>query len=152
MNALPSNDSTEYVGDEISVLINTQTLINSQRNGQCVAELAHSTWRHIDEALAPVIGARGVIALYKRSLRLAQAEYPWLTDVHDATHLPSEFFALRSALLQQSEDKAVAASAALQQIFYGLLSSFIGNSLTRELLASVFRSNAVNEFRNGYLS
>ena len=35
-------------------------------------------WRHIDAALAPIVGSLGVATLYRRCLFLTGKTYPWL--------------------------------------------------------------------------
>lgn len=103
-----------------------------------IADTAISTWRDIDAALSPIIGQRGVAALYKRSLDLTRADYPWLAAVHDAALQPGEFAALRTALLQRTSTDAAAANGALLRTFGNLLSNLIGGSLTERLLGFVW--------------
>lgn len=64
-------------------------------DSQQIATTAVKTWHDIHAALLPVIGPRGVCALYQRSLHQARVDFPWLGPVH-ATALDSgEFDALR---------------------------------------------------------
>lgn len=99
-----------------------------------VADSALSIWREIDACLAPVIGRRGVEALFQRSLHLVERDYPWLLAAHSAANELSDFTALWQALGLQTCIKAVAGNAALLNAFYSLLINLIGESLTRQLL------------------
>lgn len=99
-----------------------------------VADSAFGIWREIDVCLAPVIGRRGVAALFQRSLHLVEPEYPWLLAAHSAVNEPSDFSVLRRALCSQTYAKAVAGNAALLNAFYNLLINLVGESLTRQLL------------------
>lgn len=107
-------------------------------DSQQIATTAVTTWHDIHAALLPVIGPRGVCALYQRSLHQARVDFPWLGPVH-ATALDSgEFDALRKALLHQPSTVAADAHNALLAAFYGLLGNLIGESLTERLLSVVW--------------
>ena len=99
-----------------------------------LADAAVSLWRDMSDALSPIIGPRGVAALYKRSLYLTRGEYPWLADAHEGVVLQGDYKLLHKALVQQEGPHAAAANAALLQTFYDLLRSLIGESLTERLL------------------
>jgi hypothetical protein len=103
-----------------------------------IADKTVSMWHDIDAVLSPIIGQRGVAALYKRSLYLVRADYPWLAVVHEGALKPDEFAALQTALLQQTSSNAATASGALLQTFFDLLTNLIGKSLTERLLRSVW--------------
>jgi hypothetical protein len=95
---------------------------------------AVSTWRHIYAALAPVIGKRGVAALYERSLHLVRAEYPWLTSVYEREVELGAFRPLQAVLALQTHSDAAATQGALLHAFADGLSTLIGGSLTDRLL------------------
>ncbi|MEO6022677.1 MAG: hypothetical protein ABIP64_06105 [Burkholderiales bacterium] len=103
-----------------------------------IADIAISTWQGVYAALSRIIGHRGIAALYKRSLYLTRADYPWLTAEHEDGLEPGKFTALHTALLQQTSSNAAAAHVALLQIFHDLLVSLIGASLSERLLRSVW--------------
>ena len=108
--------------------------VTGSDSGQ-VADNALGIWREIDASLAPVIGRRGVAALYQRSLHLVRREYPWLLAAHSAaTGFGDDFSELQQALDLQTCTESIAANTALLNAFYGLLISLIGESLTRRLL------------------
>jgi hypothetical protein len=104
------------------------------------AQTAHSlavTLQDIDAALAPIIGSRGVAALYQRSLHLAAKTHPWLAGAHEFAQAAIDFAALKSVVAQQSDADAALGSHALLQTFHQLLGSLIGAGLTERLLRDV---------------
>jgi hypothetical protein len=94
-------------------------------------------WRDIDAALSPIIGPRGVAALFKRSLLLTGMAHTSLVTAHDDADTLGNFAALRATLEQQSSANAIATNDALLQKFFDLLSNLIGESLTERLFHSV---------------
>ena len=107
-------------------------------NAGQTADAAVATWRDIYDVLSPIIGQRGVTALYKRSLYLSRDDYPWLAAVAEGALQASDFTRLRTALAQQSSANAAAANSALLHAFTELLTNLIGASLTERLLLSVW--------------
>ena len=103
-----------------------------------VAKTVASTLRGIQQELAPIIGQRGVAALYKRSLHLAKARFAWLPEPHASALDALDLMPLTTVLAQRSADEAAAAGARLLQDFDDLLVTLIGPSLTRRLLRSVW--------------
>jgi hypothetical protein len=106
-------------------------------NAEQIADAAVATWCDVDAALSPVIGHRGVAALYKRSLHLTRAAHACLAPVHEGELQPGEFGALHATLSQQTSQDAAAAHGALLQAFCDLLTHLIGASLTEQLLRAV---------------
>lgn len=105
---------------------------------QGIADAAVAVWTVIDGALSPVIGARGNAALYKRSLHLARAQYPWLAAAYEGAVQPGDYGALRAALAQQTATQASQAHEELLRIFHDLLADLIGRSLTERLLQAAW--------------
>jgi hypothetical protein len=103
-----------------------------------IAETAANTWRQVESALAPIIGRRGVSALYKRSLYLARVHHPCLTALYASTGQLEEVIGLQAALSQQTAADAQAAHDALLRTFHDLLSNLIGPSLTQRLLGPIW--------------
>lgn len=89
-------------------------------------------------ALAPVVGARGVAALYKRTLFLASETHPWLAAAFAAAAEPGDFTSLRVALSQQDGAEAAAAQQQVLQALHQLLDQLIGPALTGRLLHTVW--------------
>ncbi|XVJ71897.1 MAG: hypothetical protein HEQ39_15200 [Rhizobacter sp.] len=92
----------------------------------------------MDAVLTPIIGPRGVAALYKRSLHLNRHRHACLGDVAQAVQTSIDTAPLRSALALQNPGDAAAIGAALFQTFYELLTTLVGLSLTERLLRSVW--------------
>jgi len=107
-----------------------------------VADAIVAVWREIDQALHPIIGHRGVAALYNRSLKLTAAAYPWLAQGHAGALAALDPTALRAALVRQAPDAAAAAGNALFETFRDLLASLVGESLTQRLLHTVWDHTA----------
>jgi len=107
-----------------------------------IADKAVSIWRDVDAALSPVIGQRGVAALFKRSLSLTRPAHAWLAAVQEGADRPGDFAALKTALSQQTSSDAVAANGELLQKFLDLLTHLIGESLTARLLRSVWDNSS----------
>ncbi|MBL8264066.1 MAG: hypothetical protein JNM58_16755 [Xanthomonadaceae bacterium] len=89
-------------------------------------------------ALTPIVGPRGVAALYKRSLFLASHEHPVLLGLHATVQQNIDLSALTATLMPLSETDATQVGATLLSSFYELLSSLIGPSLTERLLHSLW--------------
>ena len=106
-----------------------------------IADAVVSTWQSVDAALAPMIGGRGVAALYVRSLHLVRNAHPWLAAAHQAPQTEMDIELLRAAVAQQESARAAAGAGAHLQSLSELLGSLIGPSLAGQLLAPVW-SNA----------
>ncbi len=103
-----------------------------------IADSTAVAWQAIEVALTPIIGPRGVAALYKRSLHLNRHRHACLGDVAQAVQTSIDTAPLTSALAQQSPRDAAAMGAALFQTFYELLTTLVGPLLTERLLRSVW--------------
>ncbi len=104
-----------------------------------VADTVAALWHEIDEALHPIIGRRGVAALYHRSLTLTRVDHPWLDEGHAGVQAAAlDPTALKAALAAQASAQALAGGSALFQSFHALLASLVGASLTDRLLRSVW--------------
>lgn len=107
-----------------------------------VADAILAVWAEIDQALNPIIGHRGVAALYNRSLNLTAARYPWLAAGHQGVLAAVDLGALKAALAQRAPAEAAVGGSALLQSFHALLCSLVGASLTDRLLVSVWAQPA----------
>jgi len=103
-----------------------------------VADAVVAIWLEIDQVLHPIIGQRGVAALYNRSLHLAAVTYPWLAIDKPGFPVQVDPSALRSALAQRTAAEAAVGGNALFHAFHELLASLVGASLTDRLLRSVW--------------
>ena len=102
-----------------------------------------NAWRDIDAALSPIIGQRGVAALYQRSLHLNRVGHASgaaagnsLGAALDIATL--DIAVLRAALAHRTPDEAAAVGGAILQTLHELLTDLIGASLTERLLRSVW--------------
>lgn len=105
-----------------------------------IAEQVIALWRGISDALSPIIGPAGIVALYQRSVFLTRGRHPSLHDAGVLASAPDEFAPLRAALLPLSGVDAAHTAAALVHTFRDLLTHLIGDSLTERLLRSVWSS------------
>jgi len=112
--------------------------VSDGADAEQVAEAIVAIWLEIDQALHPIIGHRGVAALYNRSLHLTAVAYPWLAIDQPAVPAAVDPSGLRSALVQQSAAEAAAGGSALLLTFHELLASLVGAPLTDRLLRSVW--------------
>lgn len=106
-------------------------------NASQAALTAQNTWVHIDAALSPIVGTRGVAGLFKRSLALTRTCHPLLAEVYEGPLAPGDYEPLRRALAENSVAGATAANIALLETFNDLLTRLIGPSLTERLLQPV---------------
>jgi hypothetical protein len=128
--------------DEIaaSLTLASGTIAHPER---VAAEVA-ATWRDIDEALTPIIGKRGVAALYGRSVHLARQAHPWLASAEAGAPATMDLGVLVSMLSAQTAAEAAAGGGRLLHAFHELLTNLIGASLTERLLRSVWARFLVN--------
>ncbi|NRF65697.1 hypothetical protein HLB44_01735 [Aquincola sp. S2] len=103
-----------------------------------IAAAVIATWREIDAALSPIIGTRGVAALYRRSLHLTAATHRWITVQPEVLPPEMDLAGLQSMIALQSSADAAAGSTALFQAFHELLGSLVGPALTERLLRTVW--------------
>lgn len=94
-------------------------------------------WQEIDTALNSVIGRRGVVALYQRSLYLTAQTYPWLASSHEGLQASIDLTHFESLLIHQKAADLILGGTLLFENFHGLLVGLVGPSLTEQLLRSV---------------
>jgi len=103
-----------------------------------IAESIAATCLAMDGALAPIIGRRGVAALYERSLHLSSRTHAWLAAAQEGNPSSVDGATLTQLLAQQTSAEAAAAGALLLQTFLDLLTALLGSSLTQRLLHSAW--------------
>ena len=140
---------------EICTLGKQATLVRLATNGvepRRIADSAVAIWFDVSTALTPVIGVRGVEALYRRSVNLVRADYPWLHAAYENGPDQGSFVVLYTALSEQSPTTAASANGALLEAFYQVLENLIGGPLTIRLLRSALDNgsadNAVKEIKS----
>jgi hypothetical protein len=124
--------------DSRKVATTLERLAAQGANTKRIAEAVVSTWQAIDAALAPVIGGKGVEALYGRSLYLVRERHPWLAAANEGAGSQMDLDLLGSALAQQESFTAATAAGDHLESLYELLRSLIGPSLTGQLLRSAW--------------
>ena len=111
-------------------------LPSSGQNAQAII----TAWHAIDDALTPVIGPRGLVALYLRSLHLTASD-PGLATADGlgklAVNAATTPALLQALIARQSPAAAAAIGNTFLQVFYSQLSGLIGPSLTERLLRAV---------------
>ena len=103
-----------------------------------IAGAVTSAFQGIDQALTPIIGKRGVAALYKRTVHLAGRTHSWLAVPMEGVPTAMDVAALTGALEARTAADAAAAGALLLQTFHDLLTTLVGPSLTERLLRPVW--------------
>ena len=99
-----------------------------------VAAAARRAYDDLVRVSAPLIGTAGVEALTGRALHLAQREYPWLVKPPEPGQTEGPFVQVVAGLEQQDPAAATEAAVEVFATLTGLLSTFIGESLTVGLL------------------
>lgn len=117
--------------------------IDAHASPQQVADMVVATWEAIELALSPIIGRRGVAALYRRCLFIARQEFQWLAGAANDEPAISSFSTLQHVLGQQDSSAAIAASCLLLDTLHELLASLVGSSLTERLLCSVWANSSI---------
>ena len=116
-----------------------------------IANAMVSIWLEIEASLAPVIGRRGMAALYQRCLCLTVASHPWL-PVPAEVPLTLDLPALQASVARQASAEALRGGSTLLHTFCELLGSLIGTSLARRLLGPLWESPADDAPREGLRS
>jgi hypothetical protein len=98
--------------------------------GSATREAASQVYDKLHAHLALLLGATGVRSLLRRSARLREVEFPELGQVG----VVDSGAALATGLASLSAHHANDAAAALFATLLALLSTFIGDRLTREVL------------------
>jgi hypothetical protein len=109
-----------------------------QADAAQVAQAMAAVWHDAAAALTPIIGSRGLAALYSRCLHVAGMQHPWL--LRDDVGLPAapEPAALPALLARQSDAEAAAGASHFLQTFHDLLVSLIGPVLVLRLLRTAW--------------
>jgi hypothetical protein len=103
-----------------------------------IAAAVLAIWDEIDDALTPIVGPLGLVALYRRSVHLSATQHPWLAGRDEGVLTDTDPAVLKSVLAQRSSAEAAAGGSAFLNTFRELLVSLIGPSLTARRLRSVW--------------
>jgi len=112
--------------------------LSSGESAQKVADTVVDLWLQIDQALHPIIGRRGVTALFNRSMKVTGTRHPWLMEGHQHLLATIDVETLRATFAKQAGAEAAAGGSALFHTFHELLASLVGAALTNQLLGSVW--------------
>ena len=107
-------------------------------DASAIADATLNTWRRMADRLVPVIGARGVDALFSRSLHVTSKTFPWLAMAGNDGSNAALMTDLKARLADQETAAAAEASHALLVNLTELLTTLIGASLTERLLTPVW--------------
>lgn len=99
-----------------------------------IAATAERLFEQLARHVTPLIGGLGVAAIYGRSLRLTQRQFPALATTPVSGDLDGLFADGRRSLEQQEPAVAAAAAVAVLVTFTDVLASLIGENLTTRLL------------------
>lgn len=113
------------------------TLIVS-RQPEAVGDMATDLWERLFASLVSIIGNDGFDALYDRSLHLAGATFPWLLPAHLDPKKHERFSHLKFGLQGRDLQEAGLAMVLLLSTFTSVLSTLIGQELTRNILRSAW--------------
>ena len=102
-----------------------------------VATTVVAMWRDVERQMTPIIGPRGIAALYGRSLYLTKRDFPWIGRPSDDLPETLDLTALHGALAAQGSALAAQGGTSLLHTFHALLESMVGSALTERLLHDV---------------
>ena len=106
-----------------------------------VTQPAITQWRQIAERLNPVIGTRGVDALFARALHLTSGRFPWLATNAGLGNSAEALAQLAARFESQEGSVAAAAGDLLLRTFTELLANMIGEPLTGRLLGALWKQD-----------
>lgn len=109
--------------------------------GVSTADVSIGLWLQLAAELGLLIGDGGFLPLYRRSVQLSLASFPWLQPVNEAIPLAScdtRFASLKKSIDEQDAGVASQASAFLLNTFIDMLASLIGETLTIGILRSAW--------------
>lgn len=107
--------------------------VTREQDARVIASNAAALWQRIDTILSPVLGRRGVAALYERSITAISAEYPVFEQV-SFEHVPTDFTFIEQVLTQLEPARAIAVHTVLVHTFHNLLTELIGTPLAEQIL------------------
>jgi hypothetical protein len=107
-----------------------------------VADAIVRTLQDINAVLIPVVGPKGVAALYRRSLYVCTSTHPRLAHTYESLVVAMDLVELKSLLVRQNQADAIYFGEELLKAFYELLATLIGPSLTARLLRAVWENSS----------
>jgi hypothetical protein len=107
-----------------------------------IAAAISALWADIETALQPIVGRRGVAALFKRTLHLAATRYHWLAPLKSGSDDAADLDQLSALFAAQPPALASEAGSALFEIFRDLLVTLIGAPLSERLLQTAWSNSS----------
>jgi hypothetical protein len=109
-----------------------------------VADVSMHLWGKLADELISIIGEGGFQSLYKRSLHLTSATFPWMEINPPLLQNGSRFAGLQNCLEGQDSAEAGEASTALLITFIDILALLIGELLTSSILRMAWGDDALD--------
>jgi hypothetical protein len=104
-----------------------------------IADAIGAMWSDIASALQPVLGHRGVTALFWRTLHLCATRHPWLTPLKTGSaEVATDLAEVTALFALQPPAVAMEAGSALFVTFRELLTTLIGIPLSERLLQAAW--------------
>lgn len=97
-----------------------------------------AVWRDADRALRPLIGSRGVVALFNRSAHVCAEAHPWLALAAQDPAAPLDLDALQALFAARGAMQSLAAGNQLHEQLHRLLEHLIGDNLGETLLRTAW--------------
>jgi hypothetical protein len=111
---------------------------------EAVVEISIHLWEKLAHELVSIIGEGGFQSLYKRSLHLTSATFPWMAADSTLPQSGSGFTDLKKCLAAQDATNAGEASTALLIAFIDILALLIGELLTSSILRLAWGDDALD--------
>ncbi len=108
-----------------------------------VADTSAELWRSLELHLSAIVGERGFVSLYARSVHQASRDYPWLAG-QPSPLAAVPFGELQQRLQEQAMPDAAQGSIALLCIFIDTLNLLIGELVTTSILRAAWGDDTVS--------
>lgn len=110
-----------------------------------IVDVSIRLWEKMAGELVSIIGEAGFHSLYKRSLHLTAATFPWLEPCFSSSSYRSSIEELNKCLAAQDSTNAGEANTALLITFIDILALLIGELLTSSILRSAWGDDALDK-------
>lgn len=111
---------------------------------EAIVDVSIHLWGRLAHELVSIIGEGGFQSLYKRSLHLTVATFPWMASCSSSIPNGSGFTELKECLAAQDSNNAGEASTALLITFIDILALLIGELLTSSILRLAWGDDALD--------
>ena len=128
---MPTTDHTSF---QHAIRRTLEQHSGNDGDARSIAEATIGTWRRMAARLAPVIGAKGVDILFRRSLHMTSISFRWLEIAENHEDNADPAASILARLSSREAETAAEAGYTLLVTFTELLATLIGESLTVRLL------------------